>query len=260
MNRPILSILALSLAIGAGAPKVFAGTGTLEPLAGAQVAPPADQAYPGEIRLTVDTSDIDRRIMHVKETITGVGSDCVLLHGKWEPGWRGPIEASDRVGGLTISAGGSRLSWARNPVDPHAFLVKMPPGAHTLDLQFDYLAPTTSNVGRTALTADALVLQWNEVMLYPAGYFADRIPVDASVTLPAGWAFATPLRTATRAGTRTDFERVSLELLEDSPIYAGRRWARNDLGAAVPLDLNLFAARPDPIDVQPLELERTCCP
>jgi len=258
MNRPILAILALSLAIGAVAPKVFAGT--LKPLAGAQVAPPTDQAYPGEIRLTVDASDIDRHIVHVKETITGVGSDCVLLHAKWMPGWRGPVDASDRVGGLTISASGSRLAWARNPVDAHAFLVKMPPGAHTLDLQFDYLAPTTFNVGRSALTTDALVLQWSEVMLYPGGYFADRIPVAASVSLPAGWAFATPLRTATRAGTRTDFERVSLELLEDSPIYAGRRWARNDLGAALPADLNLFAVRPDAIEVQPAELERTCCP
>ena len=258
MNRSILAILPLGLAIGAGAPKVFAGT--VEPLTNPPIVQPADRAYPGEIRLTVDASDIDRHILHVRETITGVGSDCVLLHAKWVPGWRGPVEASDRVAGLTISAGGSRLAWARSPADAHAFVVKMPPGANTLDLQFDYLAPTSSDVGRSALTTDALVLQWNEVMLYPAGYFADRIPVAASVTLPAGWAFATPLRTATRAGTRTDFERVSLELLEDSPIYAGRRWARNDLGAAVPVDLNLFAARPETIDVQPGELERTCCP
>lgn len=256
MTPSILAIFTLALSIGAGASDVHAGT--LEPGAASTIAQPTDRAYPGEIRLTVDASDTERRIVHVRETITGVGSDCVLLYGKWVPGARGP--AVDRMAGLTISAGGRRVAWTHDPVDPYAVRVKMPPGQHELALQLDYLSPASSNVGQPQSTRDVLVLEWNEFVLYPAGYFTARIPVDASVTLAAGWAFATPLQAAASAGTRTDFQRVSLESLVDSPIYAGRHWARNDLGGAVPVDLNLFAERPQFLDPQPGELERTCCP
>lgn len=258
MRPSILAVLAWAFAIGAGAPCAYGGA--VEPGALSAVAQPTDQAYPGQIQLTVDASDIERRIVHVRETITGVGPDCVLLHAKWMPGRRGPAESVDRLRELTISASGSRLAWAHDPTDAYAFRVKMPPGSHTLDLQFDYLFPANSNVSRPKLTQEALVLEWKEFVLYPAGYFTARIPIDASVNLAGGWAFATPLQTAASAGTRTDFQRVSLESLMDSPVYAGRHWARNDLGAAVPIDLNLFADRPESLDPQPMELERTCCP
>jgi predicted metalloprotease with PDZ domain len=256
MNTSIVAISAGALLIAVGTRAV---ADTVEPSAPPPIVDLAGQASAGQIRLTVDASDIERRIVHVRETITGVGRDCVLRYPKWVPGAQGPVGAIDRMAGLTISASGRRVAWARDPVDSSAFHVTMPPGSHALDLQFDYLSPTDSKLARP-LTRDILVLEWNQVVLYPAGYSAGRIPVDASVTLPDGWAFATPLQTAANAGTRTDFKRVSLESLVDSPVYAGRHWARNDLGAAVPKDLNLFADRPASLDVQPGELERTCCP
>jgi predicted metalloprotease with PDZ domain len=258
MRPSILAILAWAFAIGAGAPCAYAGT--VEPGSLSAIAQPTDQAYPGQIRLTVDARDIERRIVHVEEIITGVGPNCVLLHAKWMPGRHGTAESVDRLRGLTISAGSSRLPWVHDPVDAYAFHVKMPPGSNTLDLQFDYLFPANSDVAGPKFTQDALVLQWKEFVLYPAGYLTARIPVDASITLTGSWAFATPLQTAASAGTRTDFQRVSLESLMDSPVYTGRHWARNDLGAAVPIDLNLFADRPESLDPHPMELERTCCP
>ena len=258
MNRSILAILPWAVTIGAGAPEVYAATVEASPLSAS--AQPTDRAYPGEIKLTVDASDVDRRIVHVKETITGVGSDCVLLYAKSAPpGWHGPDETHDHLTGLTISASGSHVTWTRDPVDGYAFHVKMPPGSHALDLVFDYRSPSNSNAGRPEFTRDAVVLEWSEFVLYPAGYVTARIPVDASITLADGWAFATPLQTAASAATRTAFQRVSLESLVDSPVYAGRHWARNDLGAAVPVDMNLFAERPEPIDPSSTELERTCC-
>src|SRR5579884_3246880 len=47
--------------------------------AAAAIAPPQDRPYPGEIRLSVDASDIARRIIHVHETVSGLGADPVLL-------------------------------------------------------------------------------------------------------------------------------------------------------------------------------------
>lgn len=258
MNRSILAISTCALAIGASALNAYA-----EPpqqRAPTSTVQPANQAFPGEIRLTVDARDSERRMVHVRETITGVGQDCVLLHPKSAPGMDGVGGPIDRLTGLALSASGNRLAWERDPVDPYAVRVKMPPGVHAIDVQFDYLSPMSPQLGGPEFNPDVLVLAWNEVLLYPAGYPAARIPVDASVTLPDGWAFATPLQTAMSARMKTDFKRVSLESLVDNPIYAGRHWARNDLGSVVPTDLNLFAARPESLEVQPTELERTCCP
>ena len=244
-----------ALAIGAGA--LDAHAGTLEPTAPSPIAQPADQAYPGQIRLQVDASDIERRIVHVRETITGAGSDSVLLYPKWVPGTHGPIGPIDRLAGLMISADGKRLSWVRDPVDVYAFRVRMPPGLHTLDLEFDYLSPTSSKIGRQQFTQDVLILEWTDVVLYPAGYFCSRIPVDASITLPDQWTFASALDTASSSGTKTAFKRVSLESLVDSPVYAGRYTARLDLepGASVPVHLNLFADRPESLAIQPAQVE-----
>jgi hypothetical protein len=44
------------------------------------IAAPKDQAYSGEIRLAVDASDLERRIVRVHETLSGVGTDTVLLY------------------------------------------------------------------------------------------------------------------------------------------------------------------------------------
>ena len=258
MNPSILAILTLALAIVTGPQGALAGP--IEQSAPSPIMPAADRPYPGEIRLTVDASDPARGVVHVSETITGVGADCVLLYAKRANGWPTPAGAQDHLVGLMISANGSRLAWARDPVHADGFRVKMPPGSHALDVHFDYVSPPGSEAGWRALSQDSLVLEWKEVVLYPAGYFTGRIPVDASVTLPDGWAFATPLQTAASAGTKTDFGRVSLESLVESPVYAGRHWARNDLGARVPAVLNLFTDGRTPLDVQPEELERSCCP
>jgi hypothetical protein len=47
------------------------------------IAAPKDRPYSGEIRLAVDASDLERRIVRVHETLSGVGTDTVLLYPKW---------------------------------------------------------------------------------------------------------------------------------------------------------------------------------
>lgn len=257
MNPSIVAILTWTIAIVAGAQGALAGP--VKPCASSAIMQAADQAYPGEIRLTVDASRPARGIVHVRETITGGGTDCVLLYARRASGWNGPVGTHDHMVGLMISTNGSRLEWEHDPADVDAIHVRVPPGSHALDLQFDYVSRSSPETGGSPLNEEVLVLEWNEVVLYPAGYITARIPVDASVTLPDGWAFATPLQTAATAGARTDFQRVSLQSLMESPVYAGLHWARNDLGARAPAVLNLFTDGRTPIDVQPEELERSCC-
>jgi predicted metalloprotease with PDZ domain len=224
---------------------------------GTPIAAPRDRAYPGEIQLAVDASDISRRIIHVHESISGIGAEPVLLYPKWLPGTHAPEGPIDRFAGLRISANGTAVSWTRDPADVYAFHVHSGPGVKSLDVDFDYLSPTGSNVGDPEISRELLMIEWNELVLYPAGYFVRRIPVQASLTLPAQWQFASALESVLASGARTQFAPVSLETFIDSPVYAGRYAARFDLdpGSAVPVHLDVFADRPELLAVSPEQLE-----
>src|ERR1700688_4957989 len=92
------------------------------------IAAPKDQTYSGEIRLAVDASDLERRIVRVHETLSGVSTDTVLLYPKWLPGTHAPEGTIDRLAGIKITANGAPVSWSRDPVDVTRFTCIRPPG------------------------------------------------------------------------------------------------------------------------------------
>jgi len=156
-----------------------------------------------------------------------------------------------------VHANGSRIEWTRDPVDVHAFHVAVPKGATSVEVDFHYLSPVSPSVGRVEITPDLLVLDWESVVLYPAGYFTRGIPVDVTLRLPEGWTLGTALETASQKGAVTTFQRVSLETLVDSPVRAGRHAKRYDLapGDPVRVQLDLFAERPHLLELDPAIVE-----
>ena len=230
---------------------------SIAPTTALAIAPPQDRAYPGEIRIAVDASDIDRRIVRVHEILTGVGPDTVLLYPKWLPGTHAPEGPVDRFAGLRISANGAPLAWKRDPLDVYAFRVHPPAGTKSIDIDFEYLSPTSSKVADMEISRDVLFVEWNSLILYPAGYFARQIPVQASLTLPPDWKFGSALEVQSASGAQTTFKRLNLETLIDSPVYAGRYASRLDLdpGSAVPVHLDLFADRLELLAVKPEQLQ-----
>jgi predicted metalloprotease with PDZ domain len=233
-----------------------AGTGpsTTAPIPG--LAAPLDRPYPGEITLTVDASDVRRRIVRIHETVTGIRGDTVLLYPKWLPGTHAPEGPIDKVAGVRISAAGAPVAWTRDPVDVYAFRLHAGPAIKSVEIDFDYLSATSGKVGPLEMSPDLGAFEWNELVLYPAGFYARQIPVTATLTLPPGWQLASALETAAVHGAATSFARVNLETLIDSPVYAGRFAQRFDLdpGGAVPVHLDLFADRPELIAVTPEQL------
>jgi predicted metalloprotease with PDZ domain len=112
----------------------------------------------------------------------------------------------------------------------HAFHVEVPAGVSTLDIEFQFLGLVNSNAGRVEMTPHILGVEWNEVLLYPAGHTASQIGVHASLTLPKGWNYGTALRPeGERRGDKVEFQTVDLETLVDSPVFAGRNFQRYDL-------------------------------
>ncbi|MCI4348077.1 MAG: peptidase M61, partial [Thermoplasmata archaeon] len=187
------------------------------------IAAPEDVDFPGVVEVSVDATDTDHRIFRIHETLpVPPAGDLVLLYPKWLPGTHAPEGPLDRLAGLVVRVAGTQIQWVRDAVEVYAFHVAVPPGTRTIDVDFQYLSPVSHAVGRTEVTPDLLVLDWNAVVLYPAGYFARRIPLDVRLTLPDGWGLGTALETASAAGPMTCFRRVSLETLVDSPVRAGR--------------------------------------
>jgi predicted metalloprotease with PDZ domain len=202
------------------------------------VPAPQDNPYSGSLSVKVDATDIDRHIFNVHESIPVKPGALTLLYPQWLPGNHAPRGPIDGLAGLVMSVSGHRVEWVRDPVNIYAFHLQVPDGASRLDVEFQYAAPLFGGEGRTIMvTPEMFGLQWNTVVLYPAGYYASRIVVAPELTLPADWDFGSALDVETRKGVSVAFKHVSLEMLVDSPVFAGRYFRKIQLDPAVYLDI-----------------------
>lgn len=251
--------LALVLAVAIVAPFAVHASPGPQPLPlPAAVPAPRDEPYPGTIKLAVDVTEIDRRVYKVHEEIPVSGQgELVLLYPRWLPGTHAPEGAIDRFAGLVVEAGGSRLAWVRDSVDVYAFHVPVPAGAKTIHVDFQYLSAVNHAVGPQEVGHNLLVLDWVTAFLYPAGYYARQIPVEASLRVPEGWGVATALEVASAQGANTTFKVAPLETVADSPVHAGRYFKKYDLapGDKTAVTLDLMADRKELLEIKPALLE-----
>ena len=227
------------------APALAALTLAATPALAQIVTPPIpavqDRAYPGVIRHEVDITDTAHRVIRVKQQIPVSAGPLTLLYPKFLPGNHaasGPIQL---VAGLQVSGNGARIAWTRDPVDPYAFHIDVPAGVQTLDVAFDWLTQPDGGVWRVVMTPEIVNLQFDKALLYPAGYPQNRITFETSVRLPAGWNYGVALDTVTRDGDVARFAPVSLEVLADSPMFAGAHYRQVvlDAGPRPPVRLNM---------------------
>jgi predicted metalloprotease with PDZ domain len=223
----------------------------------AEVAPPQDVAFDGTIKVVVDATDLDRRIFRVKETIPAKPGPMTVLFPQWLPGHHSPSGPIDQFAGLVVKANGQRVEWTRDVYDVYAFHFDVPAGASSVDLEFQQLTPQSTRQGRVQMTPEIVNVQWNGVTLYPAGYYANRINVDASVKLPTGWQFGSALEVASKDGDTVNFKTINYDDLVDSPIFAGKYFKRLDLdpNGRSPVHLNIVADDPASLEIKPEQLE-----
>ena len=235
MSRTRLASLSLAVALA------------LSPLAAirahAEVPAPVDTPYAGTIAIDVDATDLAQRIFRIKQTMPVQTGPLTLLFPAWLPGNHAASGPIDKIAGLRISANGQPLDWKRDPLDVYAFHVDVPQGVSSLSMDYQYLTPTDRDQGRVVMTPNMLNLQWIAMVLYPAGHYASRINYQASVTYPSGWQAGTALDVEQRSGDVVRYKPVPLDILVDSPVYAGRYFKTIDLapGAKVPVRLNVVA-------------------
>lgn len=244
-RRLVLSLLSLALA------------GSLH----AQVPTPQDVPYaPGTIKVDVDASNVNQHIYRVRETIPVRAGALTLLYPQWLPGNHSPRGPIDKIAGLVIMANGQKLAWKRDTVNVYAFHLDVPESVETITAQYDYLSPTDRSQGRVVMTPNMLNLQWNAVLLYPAGHYASQIQFTPSVTYPASWHAASALEsdqgTGGAATGTVRYNTVPLDILVDSPVYAGRYFKQYDLapGAKVPVRLDVIADAAKYLEAKPEHL------
>jgi predicted metalloprotease with PDZ domain len=177
------------------------------------------------IDIALDAVDAPRKILHAQLTIPATPGTLTLYYPKWIPGEHAPSGPAIDLAGLKFTGNGQFLKWRRDLADNWTIHVEVPPGVQEVHASLDYLEPGESDqslfsAGSSA-TQKMLVISWNQVLFYPKGWTGDQINYSASVRLPAGWKFGTPLQVTSRSGDEIHFGSVSLFTLVDSPIIAG---------------------------------------
>lgn len=244
---------------------------------------PAAQSLKAPIVLHVDMTDAPRRMIHAHLQIPVAPGPLTLEYPEWIPGDHRPTGPIDNVAGLFIRANGQPLSWRRDDVDMYAVHVDVPAGVNRLEVNFDFLA-TEGGTGSDldlSTSKNMAVLEWNAVVMYPAGIPVRDIPITASIKLPAGWGFGTALSFAGAApgsgasrpaatvtaqsispltlkssDDKISFATVGLNQLVDSPIIAGRYFREFPLAPGVTPNhyLDVAADAPEDLDLKPAML------
>ena len=219
--------------------------------------PSLDQPYPGTIQMKIDASDTARSVFRIQETIPVKPGKLTLLYPQWVTAQHGPTGALHQLAGLKVTANGKAVPWKRDPLNVYAFQIDVPKGAQAVEVEYQHLSPTENGQGRIAVTPDILGIQWQSMTMYPAGYHTRRIPIQTTLTLPAGWQYGTALETAKRSGDEIEFKTTDLETFIDSPLFAGRYYKQFDLdpGAKVPVRLNIVADSAEALDAKPEQIE-----
>jgi predicted metalloprotease with PDZ domain len=181
------------------------------------------------IHLSVDLTDAPRNLFHAVMTIPVSPGDAVFAYPKWIPGNHRPSGPIANVAGLHFRAGGQELAWHRDPVEMYSFHVTVPAGVSEVEASFDLISADSAGGGGPAASSNLLDLNWNQVVLYPAGQASDAVRVAASARLPDGWKYGTALTAARSSGNEVEFNPVSLTTLVDSPLIAGVHYKEIEL-------------------------------
>jgi predicted metalloprotease with PDZ domain len=182
---------------------------------------PIAKAQKTPIQIVADLSDAPRKLYHAEVDIPVTPGAVTLTTPKWIPGTHRPWAGVSDITGVVFTANGQPLAWRRDDVEMFEFHVTIPAGVTTLHAHLDCIV--TARV-----TQKMAALEWEKLLLYPAGIPVRDIPIRPSLIVPAGWGIGTALTPegsgaypVPAAGAMTHFAATNVEQLEDSPIIAG---------------------------------------
>ncbi|MEN5169169.1 peptidase M61 [Brevundimonas pondensis] len=201
---------------------------------------PTAATYPGVIRYEVDATDVERKIVRVRQTIPVTAGPLVLLYPKFLPGNHAATGPIQLVSGVTVTSGATRIDWLRDTIDPNAFHIDVPQGVSEIVVEFQWLTQPDNSTWRVVMTPEMINLQWEKALLYPAGYRSTGITFAPSIRLPEGWKYGVALDTERYENGVATFRPTDLYTLIDSPLFGGAHFQRIEIdprGEAVHLNI-----------------------
>ncbi|MDR3741076.1 MAG: hypothetical protein P4L40_18820 [Terracidiphilus sp.] len=215
------------------------------------VPEPREQLFRGNIKLDVDATDTVHGLFRVTETIPiqSLG-EMELLYPEWDSASHGPTASAVELAGLRMQIDGQAIEWRRDTVDVHAFHLTAPAGARTLALTFEYLPQRSL----ARLRPEMIDVEWQRLLLYPAGWYSRDIPVSAKLQIPEGlrvFTSLTPIHTQGELPSMFVFASETLDRLVDAPVYAARYTRQVELApsSSVPVHLDLLADQPGDVAI-----------
>lgn len=176
------------------------------------------------IKIAVDLSDAPRKLYHAEIDLPVQAGDATFLTPQWIPGTHRPLGPADAITGVVFSANGKPLPWRRDDVNLYEFHVTVPAGVTSVHAHLD-------SIVTTRVSQKMAAMEWECLLLYPAGIPVRDIPIQPSLKVPDGWGIGTALTPTSTgpypvpaAGSTTEFAVTTVEQLQDSPVLTGQHF------------------------------------
>jgi predicted metalloprotease with PDZ domain len=203
------------------------------------------------IQITADLTDAPRKFFHAEIDIPVHSGPLALTAAAWVPGHHATKNTDNDITGLVFTANGKTIPWRRDDVDLYQFHLTIPAGVSSLHAHLDYIVNIKA-------TNDLAVLEWEDLMLYPAGIPVRQIAIQPSVIVPAGWGVATSLKPVPGGDPehpvdgRVHYAVTTVESLEDSPIFTGIHFREYPLATSPkPVFIDVFGDNSEDIELRP---------
>lgn len=184
------------------------------------------------IQIHADLTEAPRKIFRADVDLPVHGGAVDLITPEWIPGAHGPDGPILSITGIRFETDGKVLPWHRDPVDVFEYHLEVPAGATMLHAHLDC-------VGSRHGTGNSAVLEWEGLLLYPAHTPVREIAIQPTVTVPKGWGIGTSLNPVTPydpqhpVGGTIQYAPTTVELLEDSPVFAAQYFHEYSLAPGV---------------------------
>ena len=201
------------------------------------------------ISLTVDATKTQQKLLQTHLVLPVKPGPLTLYYPKWIPGEHGPDGPISSLTGLKFEAGGKTIPWRRDLLDVFTFHLDIPDGVSQLDANYDFIEPD----GNSA-TDKLMVLEWNQVVLYPADTPAEKLSYEAKLVMPEGWKFGSSLPISSSTRNQVSFKPISLDMLVDSPVITGEFYRNIDItpaGEPIHHEIDIVADSEEALNMSP---------
>jgi len=221
------------------------------PLLAADPSITADRA----ITMDVDVTRTAVGIIHSHMVIPATPGPLDLAYPRWTPGQhsaKGPI---NEIIDLRFSSGGKPLNWKRDELDMYLFHLVVPDNAQAVESDMDFACSKLDDNFSVAAgaTQELAVVNWNQLLVYPANKQKNQVQFTAKVRLHTNWRYGTSLHVAREAAGMVEFETVPLITLIDSPVIMGEHFRVVSLGGDKPAEMDIASESEDTLQISPAQ-------